>query len=86
MQVGIGRQLKEFLNIPETVKIGFMAHVSAWLQGLVGGLGRNENPVRLPLRARSQQAALCCAAGGARRHRAYCGAGLGELCALMGCS
>lgn len=28
-QVGIGRQLKEFLNIPETVKIGFMAHSDA---------------------------------------------------------
>jgi hypothetical protein len=27
VQVGIGRQLKEFLNIPENVKIGFMAHV-----------------------------------------------------------
>lgn len=29
VQVGIGKQLKEFLNIPETVKIGFMAHSDA---------------------------------------------------------
>lgn len=29
LQVGLGKQLKEILNMPDTVKLGFMAHSDA---------------------------------------------------------
>ena len=32
MQVGLGKQLKEIFNIPDTVKLGFLAHVSLLLR------------------------------------------------------